>query len=519
MCAREQRIENNHLRSSLALTSFHESPERPIGQAAALCVKTVRDILPGSSAFKVEILLQKLRFFLHSFRRGGSRSRASQFAAILILTVIPGRSTVLTRTDCAIAQSTFDADMEFSKQRPPTHLRLLTSRYVDLRRAARGLACSGVPLVAFDGLHYGPAAWNDDPGLFFFVPELSRIFGVNLGTATDVLLIGVVLLASGFGLLGLVRAVHTRIGRRIGVVAFLLLAVVVLIAGDVYVMNAAPAMACVPWILSFASRREFTVGALITLAMTGVLGETANVIRLHAGTGLVLFALVLAVGAYQVRPIGRIILVVTLLLGVAGAALVFRHIYAQRDAFLQRQPGAVMHLARGHVFWHSVYVGLSYVKNSEVPEYRDELAFAKVRALRPEVTDYSPEYEQVLNREIFKLAKRRPFLILANLLVKLVVVSLFCVFAANVGLYGAKLARKPICLELAFWLAIAFNGLYGILVLPNPKYLVGLIAFAALYGVYSIEYAAGQPNLKSRLRWIEKLVLIGSHQEPVVAPS
>src|SRR5216684_3267186 len=92
-------------------------------------------------------------------------------------------------------------------------------------------------------------------------------------------------------------------------------------------------------LLSFASRREFTVGALITLAMTGVLGETANVIRLHAGTGLVLFALVLAVGAYQVRPIGRIILVVTLLLGVAGAALVFRHIYAQRDAFLQRQPG------------------------------------------------------------------------------------------------------------------------------------------------------------------------------------
>src|SRR5258707_707394 len=89
-------------------------------------------------------------------------------------------------------------------------------------------------------------------------------------------------------------------------------------------------------------------------------------------TGLGLFALVLAVGAYQVRPIGRIILVVTLLLGVAGAALVFRHIYAQRDAFLQRQPGAVMHLARGHVFWHSVYVGLSYVKNSEVPEYRDE---------------------------------------------------------------------------------------------------------------------------------------------------
>jgi hypothetical protein len=178
-----------------------------------------------------------------------------------------------------------------------------------------------------------------------------------------------------------------------------------------------------------------------------------------------------------------------------------------------------MESARGHVFWHAIYLGLSYVKNSEVPEYRDEFAFAKVRALRPEAADYSPEYEQVLMREIFKLAKRQPFLILANLFVKLVVVSLFCVFAANVGLYGTKLAPKPIWLELAFWLAIAFNGLYGILVLPNPKYLVGLIAFAVLYGVYSIEYAAGHLNLKSRLRWIEKLVFIRSRQEAVVVPS
>jgi hypothetical protein len=461
-------------------------------------------------------------FLCSSISQTGFRSRARRFAAILILAVIPGCSSAAAASahaDCEVAQSVFEADMQFLKQRPPTHLRLMPTRYVDLRRAARGLACSGVPLVAFDGLHYGPAAWYDDPGLYFFVPELARVFGVSLVTATDVLLIGVVFLASSFGLLGLLRTVHTKLGRRIGVVAFLLLTVVMLIAGDVYIMNAAPAIACVPWILSFVSSRKLTIGMLITLAMTGALGETANFVRSHAGTGLVLFALVVAVGIHHVRLASRIIVVVTLLLGVAGAALVFRHVYAQRDAFLQHQPGALMESARGHVFWHAIYLGLSYVKNSEVPEFRDEFAFAKVRALRPEVTDYSPEYEQVLKWETFKLAKRRPFLILANLFVKLVVVSLFCVFAANVGLYGAKLAPKPVWLELAFLVAIAFNGLYGILVLPNPKYLVGLIAFAGLYGVYSIEYAAGHLNLKSRLRWIEKLVFIRSRQEPVVVPS
>src|SRR5258708_9178263 len=103
-------------------------------------------------------------------------------------------------------------------------------------------------------------------------------------------------------------------------------------------MNAALAIACVPWILSFVASRKLTIGMLITLGMTGALAETANFVRSHAGTGLVLFALVVAVGIHQVRPASRIILVLTLLLRVAGAALVFRHAYPQSDASIHNQP-------------------------------------------------------------------------------------------------------------------------------------------------------------------------------------
>ena len=55
--------------------------------------------------------------------------------------------------------------------------------------------------------------------------------------------------------------------------------------------------------------------------------------------------------------------------------------------------------------------------------------------------------EQVLKQETVQLARRRPFLILENLLVKLVVVLFYCICATNVGLYAAKLARKPIWFE------------------------------------------------------------------------
>jgi len=473
-------------------------------------------------------LLGKALNCLRSSRRGRFRSRAGQFTAIGILTVITGRSTAMTQTGCEVAQSTFDTDLQFMKQQhAPTHVRLMPSRYVELRRAARGLSCSGValvafdglryrptswsgvPLVAFDGLRYRPAGWADDPGISFFVPELARILGVSLAAAIDVFLIGAVLLALGFGLLGLLLTAQTKLGLRIGLVALLLLTIVELVAGDVYVMNAAPAIGCVPWILSFTSRRKLTVGMLVTFGVTGVLAETANLFRSNAGTGLLLFALVLAAGVYQIKPTTRVLLAMLLLLSAAFPGLLFRELYARRNVFLEHQPGAVLESGRVHPFWHSIYIGLSYVKNSDVPGYSDEVAAAKVRALRPEATYTSPEYEQVLKRETFKLAKRRPFLILANLLVKLVIVSFFFLCAANMGLYAAKLARKPAWLELAFWLALTFNGLFGVLVLPRPQYVIGLIAFAALYGVYSIEFAATQPHLQGKLIWIKKLLFVG----------
>jgi hypothetical protein len=390
------------------------------------------------------------------------------------------------------------------------------TRYVELRRAVRGLTCSAVPLVAFDGLRYRPAGWADDPGLYFFVPEIARIFHLSLPRVVDGLLTGVVLLASAFGLWGFLRTTKTKLGRRIGVVAFLLLTVVVLVAGDVYVMNAAPAIACVPWLLYFLQRQKITTGMLIAFAVTGLLGEMASLFRGQAGTGLLLFTVVATAGLYQVKPAKRVLLLMLLLLGTAGPAVMFRELFAGRNAFLEHQSGALVEANQTHPFWHSIYIGLAFVRNSDVPEYRDEVGFAKVKALRPDAVYPSPEYEQALKQEVFRLAEHRPLLILANLFTKLLVVLLLIIASTNVGLYAAKLARQPACLNLAFWSAIAFNGLFGILVIPNWHYLVGLIAFAALYGVYSIEYAAEQPNLQIRLNWIERLVLVGYPHKAVV---
>jgi glycosyl transferase family 2 len=58
---------------------------------------------------------------------------------------------------------------------------------------------------------------------------------------------------------------------------------------------------------------------------------------------------------------------------------------------------------------------------------------------------------------------------------------------------------KSWSLELAFWCSLGFSSLFGLLVIPNPRYLLGYIAFAVLYGVVSIDHAIERGVLK-RLR-------------------
>lgn len=449
---------------------------------------------------------------VHSFLRSFCQTWNSRLLILALLTGMIGQGLGLAQTNCAISQATFDSDSQFVTQHPPTHLRLMNSRYVDLLRAVRGLNCSGVPLVAMDGLRYQRAGGEEDPGLYYFVPEFVRIFHLSLAAAVDLTLIGTVLLATAVGLSGYIQTVKTTLGRRVGIVAFLLLTAVELIAGDVYIVYGAPAIACVPWILYFASRRRLTISAVVVFATIGAVSQTANLFRAHAGTGVVLFALVATLALYQLKPASRVLLLIVLLLAAAGVQMFFNGIYRRRSAFLGQQEGN-FETTQVHPFWHSVYIGLGYINNSEVPAYRDEVAIAKVQLVRPGTVYLSKEYEQVLKHETVELAKRRPFFILENVAVKLAVVLLFCVCGANVGLYAAKLARKPIWFELAFWGAIAFNALFGILVVPNPRYLLGLIAFAVLYGVYSIEYASEQPQLRRQLAWIGRVVGAPSYQQ------
>jgi hypothetical protein len=432
------------------------------------------------------------------------RSRFCCLCSSVLLTLVllspEPRATI--SPGCQVSQATFDADVQVMTHSSSTHLRLEGARYLELVRAARGLRCSGIALVGFDGLRYRQGGWSDDPGLFVLVPEVVRLTGAGVALATDLVLLCIILGSSVLGLWGFLLLAQTQVGRRIGVVAILLLTLMELVVGDFYIVNAAPVIASVPWILYFATRKKLAVDLASAFVLLGLIAAISSLCRAHSGTGICLFTLLIVTGFYRMRPPARLLLIGLFLAGAAVPALYFHHLYSQRDAFLDRQPGYLIPSGNGHVLWHSIYTGLGYVKNSEVPEFSDRVAANRAHQLRADVAYPSPQYEEVLKQEVLRIAEHHPSVIVENIVVKSVIVLFFVLISANVGLWAASLAPQPAWWQLAFLLPILFNALFGILVAPNPKYVTGLIAFAALWAVCSVDSAATRPVARQHLAWL-----------------
>jgi len=146
-----------------------------------------------------------------------------------------------------------------------------------------------------------------------------------------------------------------------------------------------------------------------------------------------------------------------------------------------------------------VYIGLGFVQNPYVPAYEDGVGFRKAHSIDPTVINCSPEYENILRREVFRLARNHPQFIVTNLAAKAGVVLFYLLICANMGLLAAFCYPKGWVLESAFWMAMGFDLLFGLLVVPEFSYLLGLMAFAVMYGIFSIGHAVENGALR-RLR-------------------
>src|SRR5207248_5478248 len=95
----------------------------------------------------------------------------------------------------------------------PAGVRIMPSRYQGLSETLEGVRRTGVPLVAYDGKRYKPAGFTDDPGIYYFIPALSRNLHTPLPRAISTFYLAGLIIAWVLGGAGLLLGLHTHGGR------------------------------------------------------------------------------------------------------------------------------------------------------------------------------------------------------------------------------------------------------------------------------------------------------------------
>jgi MFS family permease len=368
-------------------------------------------------------------------------------------------------------------------------MEVMPCQYQMLREALSGYEKTGVPLVAFDGNVLKPAGMGDDIGLYFFVPKISHVLGVSMDQSINVLLISVILVSCALGIIGSFLYFRKPAMKWLAVVELILLALLSYFVNGIYVILSAIVIATIPLFLYFSEKRRASACFVVFLFLTGLTISITHHFRSHAGTGVLIFMTIILLISIQFHWKEKLIFFLLLMISVSAPMVYFDKIMKQRDVYLTKSNSIYEPPKRGHVFWHSVYIGFGFLSNEYEIRYKDEIAIEKVRSISPKTRYLSHEYEAVLRNEVFDLIKKHPLFVTQTIFSKLGVIGFYFLMFSNLGLIVTVLHRKSWRLEIAFFSAMMFNSFFGIIAIPDYRYLMGFLAFATLYGIISIDDA------------------------------
>ena len=206
----------------------------------------------------------------------------------------------------------------------------------------------------------------------------------------------------------------------------------------------------------------------------------------------------------------------TLLIGVSLPLFFAQIPLHERDRFLvMHQPGYRNSLSH-HLFWHTAYVGLGYLTNPYVPAWRDSVAADYVQSVDPTAIYGGEEYEVLLRSRVKEIVHQDHKFLFYTVAAKSGVLICMLLLCVNLGLMAALLRPKALGTEVAFWLAMAFAALPGIVAIPVPQYVLGMITLALYYWYYSVCFYIEQ-------RYVERVntmvAVCGSSADPPFVPA
>ncbi|MBU6445923.1 MAG: hypothetical protein KGQ49_00815, partial [Verrucomicrobia bacterium] len=156
-------------------------------------------------------------------------------------------------------------------------------RHEMLESTLVGLEKTGVPLVASVSTD-GPlsmAGATDDIGIYYFIPSLAHLFGIPIDAAIHLFFKSLLVFATLISMTCFWFQFPKWASRCVSVTSLSLLGYVAYRANDVYLAFYVAVAAVVPFILGKVT--------LPRLAFAGLIAGYCNFIRMHSGTGVLLF--------------------------------------------------------------------------------------------------------------------------------------------------------------------------------------------------------------------------------------
>jgi hypothetical protein len=372
---------------------------------------------------------------------------------------------------------------------------MMSCRYNDLVYALTGYEKTGVQLIGWDGHQLFPSGISDDVGLYYFVPKLVRLLHCSLDQAIDLFFYGMMGCALAVGIIGFFFLTRSWISRFFATSYIALFSYYVSLYDrmtDNYIVFAALVVAVVPWVLYFMRRKKADYKAAFFCGIVGLVAGYVHYIRSYSSGGVVLF-LLLSIIFMSVVWWRRVFL---LMMFMVGLLVPFVHMHAVLEARKQYIGPSYQQFDANHVIWHSVYAGFGFLNNNLGIKWDDATVVEHAHKIAPQVIYPSAPYEAVVKGMVFDLIKKHPQFVLQTWFAKFGVMLYYLLFFANIGLLLAFLYRKPWQIDFMFFIALAFNSIFGFIALPGKYYLLGMLAFAVLYCIVSVDWALRQGLLR-----------------------
>ena len=360
-------------------------------------------------------------------------------------------------------------------------------QYLQLTEGVRGLRLTGIPLVGAVNGTVERADCGDDPGLYYVIPFIVLHSRLSVADCLDLFVILLSVIPAAFAIIVMCVLLRRPLAKVYAVASIGLVAVVSVRIGGIYPIFPAAVFLLVPSILALEQRARHFAWRLCGFGLVALLAGMANEVRGYAGTTVVFFLLMLVVAGarYSIRQ--KLLLTGFVLLTLSLFPLWIRHVEARSISYVRSQNAALSDIGEGHPLWHTAYIAMAWVPNPYIPRYADALGAEKAAAARPGVPMYSAEYERILRAATIALVRDHPLLVIENLAEKIGMTAAFLLLVANAGFFLRVRGFARSRYGLAFLGAIGFEALFGIVAVPEVRYLLGAAAFTVLYGACAID--------------------------------